>query len=152
MSIKLKISYIFFFLVIGNLLVNGQSTASTKEDEAYRLHENKEYTKAAEIYEELLKTDYKNTYLLSMCGSSYFAQKKYEKAKEKYSWLYYILHLMIRKIKHYIIPICQPVIPIWTTMKRHMKMQCAPIVSIIVSYGMRPLWHKTRTNMKNACR
>ena len=55
MSIKLKISYIFFFLVIGNLLVNGQSTASTKEDEAYRLHENKEYTKAAEIYEELLK-------------------------------------------------------------------------------------------------
>ncbi|WP_086983804.1 hypothetical protein [Elizabethkingia anophelis] len=85
MNIKLKISYIFFFLVIGNLLVNGQSTASAKEDEAYRLHENKEYTKAAEIYEELLKTDYKNTYLLSMCGSSYFAQKKYEKAKEKYS-------------------------------------------------------------------
>jgi len=85
MHVKLNIIFIFILLVIGNIPVKAQTNASISQDNAYELQENKKFAEAARMYEELLKTDYKNTYLLGMCGSSYFAMEKYEKAKEKYS-------------------------------------------------------------------
>ena len=85
MRIKLSIISIFLLLVIGSIAVKAQTITNASQDKAYELHENKKFAEAAEMYEELLKTDYKNAYLLGMCGSSYFAQEKYEKAKEKYS-------------------------------------------------------------------
>ncbi|WP_087137800.1 tetratricopeptide repeat protein [Elizabethkingia meningoseptica] len=86
MKLQPNIKYIFLMLFsLGSFWGTAQSTTSEQQDEAYHLYENKKYADAVKIYETLLKTDYKNTYLLCMCGTSYFNLGKYEKAKEKYS-------------------------------------------------------------------
>ncbi|MFD2598446.1 tetratricopeptide repeat protein [Sphingobacterium corticis] len=60
-----------------------ESETEEKTRLALLAYTDKEYDKAAELYEELLEKDYKNTYLLSQCGLSYYHQKKYEQAREK---------------------------------------------------------------------
>ncbi|MCL1671522.1 hypothetical protein [Elizabethkingia ursingii] len=100
MRIKQNIISIFLFLAIGSINVKAQTTTNVSQDKAYELHENRLFAEVPEMYEELLKTDYKNAYLLGMCGSSYFALEKYEKAKEKYSLAILYMSPDDKKRKH----------------------------------------------------
>jgi|GEM_PF-1465165 len=71
-------------LLLCGLYVHAQENETeAKTSKALLCYVDKEYEKAAQLYEELLEKDYKNTYLLTQCGLSYYHQQKYEKAREK---------------------------------------------------------------------
>lgn len=55
-----------------------------KTSQAMIHYQDKEYAQAARLYEEILEKDYKNSYLLTQCGLSYYHQQKFQEAKEKF--------------------------------------------------------------------
>lgn len=55
-----------------------------KTSQAMIHYQDKEYAQAAKLYEEILEKDYKNSYLLTQCGLSYYHQQKFQEAKEKF--------------------------------------------------------------------
>ncbi len=60
-----------------------QGTAGRDEAVADRLYYDKQYEPALKIYESLLQTDNKNTYLLEQAGLCLYRLERYQKAKEK---------------------------------------------------------------------
>lgn len=72
------------YLLLSGLYVHAQDKEiEAKTSKALLCYVDKDYEKAAQLYEELLEKDYKNTYLLTQCGLSYYHQQKYEQAREK---------------------------------------------------------------------
>ncbi len=67
-------------LLVFPQVVNAGKVSSEKADQLYL--ENK-YADALKIYESILKTDYRNSYVLSMAGLCYNKLNNYPKAKEK---------------------------------------------------------------------
>lgn len=64
--------------------LQAQESIDEKEEVASAYLDNGNFEEAAKRYEELLKMDHNNAYLLSQCGLCYFYLDSFEKCKEKF--------------------------------------------------------------------